>query len=335
MADWKTSLCLATAIAFASGCSTYVYKEEVSSLANAAQQVALFYDEAEAYTTETTQPVPDWRRSLEHPRASPLMPQGCTAQQEEKKLGCKLYFEGEEVPDGNPIRDEDRERLQQDAAERRAIITALTSYSASLKLLVDASQKEEFAKASQELFASCSAAKDAGYIGDCAKIEAAGGILTDLFSSYLDRRRFQTLKASLDSAQTVFDGIDSKIATGLEQLQEAMIERQSSRLTDDATALKSKISQHGTAIDLQTYEAARADLVARANAIAALMKIDPKKTVGAFVDSHRKLKKAVDAGAKIDGEQLKALSDSLAKLKADVDAIAKTVEKTDNEDSSK
>ncbi len=206
----------------------------------------------------------------------------------------------------------------------KPILTELDAYTAALKALTNAADREAFDKASEALQKQLGKLKDALGADALDKVQAAAidkvpAVLGYAIGLYLDQRRYEALRTYVPAADPAVAKAAAKIGPALDQLARLRMRRLAATIRAESRAYnveRARVSAADNELRLQRL----AENVAAYKATSAF---DWKKFSTSLTDAHAALANAVLAGAHQDTAVLKAMRDFATQVQAAYEAIAK------------
>jgi hypothetical protein len=286
-------LILLGGIGVVSGCSPYVYNQEITSFGNGVAAIVSTYQTGEqAIDSSVTQQAlasdaTARSRLMLLPGCSQMNPSGTPP----KLPDCAVVtFGATTAPTPSPV--------QKNLADAAPAFNALKSYAAALTAVTNAADDTALKTATQGLTTAAS-----GLAGAVAKIDpdakAAGSLVTPVgsligqgISIYLDQRRYAVLKATVPA-------MDSNVAVLGQTVEAALLDIRAQQLAQLETDLLDKVQP----LKLQTvgklsesdYQSKLAALETQVAAFNLARATDPATTVTAMVNAHHQLSQALQA----------------------------------------
>ena len=322
-------------VVLASGCSPYLYKDEIQAFEQRTRALAAAFDEAGTATATDYRHRIGVQQLLNNQQPRVKLSEDCIDLADRAKpvnatvvagadFECRLVT----VVPGTAIEtDLEIDPFREHFANADKITRALDAYTKALLAITNADDRKALDAAAQDL------CKALGVLGTAAPGggEAAGAVcrlVTNTYAAYLDRRRYQVLRAGVVEA-------DREVMPGLTVYLEALLQQaRNDRIASvayvaDAASRSlgegrraSRAPDTGDLVYTDRYWVPLNLVFASAKDLEHLLTFDPAAVVRSFAKAHNDLAAAVDSGK----GQTDAVSQSLETLSEQIQAMRKAFE---------
>lgn len=307
-AHTPAKIALLLALGLAAACSPYVYKREINAFATGVENVSASHSAALAEARRLR--LAEQRRQWILERAELAISPGCIGTPDDAR--DEMWAEDRCVlnrVDGEPLAPSATE-----VAARQAVPIAegLTAYAQALKAITNAEDRATLDAATAELTGAIAALAPEG---SRPEINAAGGLLSSLFGAYLDRRRLDTLRSGVGSAQPHIALLAPRLGESLDTLRREAIARRNANVA----RILDELNELGDGVSADAYAAHLAELEEETTALEALRLARPRETAIALVTAHEALRRALAD----DNRQIEAVVAAIQQFYEQVEKVEK------------